>query len=1045
MDTYIHATSCDPQAADEEEEEMPALIPDDLEGATKVGQTGYINSGVTFQCSSYLLALHYCIRVVTTPVQDMLYNAIDASGERWEKAELAKSARGLDRRCRVNIIARSEWEQEAMQKLGDLFYSEDVWLSVDPTACTVRLRAKVSCIMCTIGCCIVEYGIDINSEAPISLFLTLLHPGGIRAAIDEMGCKKKWDRFTHSWHHYFTSGGRSLDDGDARADLMAIQILGWTDNGPIESKHVSIRRELNIYGTQAKPVNVLNLSTRHILRTCRRIRFANNANKKKRIGKQRRTGDRVASKTKKRGGGGGYRAFVSEKTRGMPGGCHQPQLELHVTWGKMGTKERAPYITAGQAGTLSHREGKHAFALPRREVDRCISRQRDLVVVGETRRAIMDNASLAVEGESAPEFEHASSAASPIEEWSCGLRRSITDARRTKQNDDIRTEVVDAALVQFEAASDNANDLPPQLQSAASDTRQSPMPENTSVHFRHHVGNWGDMIDQVEIAVSVKGPSKLGKTMMALLEKDLRHHNQLIWMANIPALKKDDAKKRSGPCHGKGGCYCHANGKYTIAFERKYNSIVSTRFPAKTQARKNLHKTKVFAMFSGEMPRPHPIGDGVPMILEPEQHWFMIGRQSFQPVYSYFQSYECDTRICDGIADVVPLRGTWYFQKQDRAFKPLCKQLCWTVRFFQIIENENLLGAMRAYDAHSSELRGWPDEDDRIACLWVGPDDMERISKIEARREAAAARREAKRIVGIDVMPEVVEPNGDGGGDISGESDGCDQPSDCAASDDSDARPADPLEDDHDDHTALDDDALFGFDLFGRWEDFSNEDKRNEVRMQFQLVFIYVLLDPQRPPDLLSRTAHFFRHFHVCVLGRLLGLCFIPSSPPTPPQTHPPPAALPPRPPPPGQFGADPAQDFTFEAVGSGKYRISSGRGRHLEAGGGAWGGPLGMGDLWGWGASWDGEALGSRTGAQGREGGACGLLPSLVYACIASIVRCVVVVFSVFVDPHNMACITVTLSSTQHGMHYSHTVIRSQHITHHTSHHITHHNGHNT
>ena len=104
---------------------------------------------------------------------------------------------------------------------------------------------------------------------------------------------------------------------------------------------------------------------------------------------------------------------------------------------------------------------------------------------------------------------------------------------------------------------------------------------------------------------------------------------------------------------------------------------------------------------------------------------------------------------------------------------------------------------MRAYDAHSSELRGWPDEHDRIACVWDGPDDMERISKIEARREAAAARREATRIAGIDVMPEVVEPNGDGGGDISGESDGCDQPSDCAASDDSDARPADPLEDDH--------------------------------------------------------------------------------------------------------------------------------------------------------------------------------------------------------------------------------------------------------
>ena len=123
--------------------------------------------------------------------------------------------------------------------------------------------------MSAVGCCLRKYVFDAHQKYPYKAFTWLEDPAGISGGVDSESCVRRFDRFTRSFCNYLTKHG-GLDCAEARADLACMRALCFVDNAAIEARHASIRREVVVLSSQTHPDELVDISSRFVLRCLRR-------------------------------------------------------------------------------------------------------------------------------------------------------------------------------------------------------------------------------------------------------------------------------------------------------------------------------------------------------------------------------------------------------------------------------------------------------------------------------------------------------------------------------------------------------------------------------------------------------------------------------------------------------------------------------------------------------------------------------------------------------------------------------------------------------
>ena len=316
---------------------------------------------------------------VLNPLQALRNRQFELAGRRWDRQQELRVARAAaagrpaigSRDYRVLISATCTTEKKFFNELLALMAPTDCWRTLPNASQTVTMRSLAFRLLSRAGAVVHELLVVPQRGFPWRLFELLRDPGLAVNMSTTPICQL--DRFSYDFVREFPELGAS----HVVPILHSLAVEFASDTGEIETLHASIRRRLlaATHNTHAELFSVLgsewialqaksSAPRGHVFYTAPRETVM------KRAARERR------------GGGGGYRAYVSDQVR-VQGRPFDRQPEFASEWSNMSDETRKKYITDGAQATRKHRVGEHAFGPTRRK---------DIIRLDESKR-IADSAS----------------------------------------------------------------------------------------------------------------------------------------------------------------------------------------------------------------------------------------------------------------------------------------------------------------------------------------------------------------------------------------------------------------------------------------------------------------------------------------------------------------------------------------------------------------------------------------------------------------------------------------------------------------------------
>lgn len=247
-------------------------------------------------------------------------------------------------------------------------------------------------------------------------------------------------------------------------------------------------------------------------------------------------------------------------------------------------------------------------------------------------------------------------------------------------------------------------------------------------------------------------------------------------------------------------------------------------FPPKSQMRKRLQGAHISMLYTGTSVAAEASSDEKPL-----QLWFHIGRTRLKPYHLYLQRLECDVYLPREHEGIVNLRACWSFQSLWKVLHAMDRELRWGLRFFKVCESARLLGTVVPSHVQVEELFRGEVYEEADFDFWSGPPDV-----LAATRQRKPRRKPAAAVVGVAPNADAAEEEvgdksdeefalSDGEGayyeeDFGAGDEGDDFIQGIPAAGDEDVGLGDLHEGD------LDDEALFGPDIFANWDDHGDPD-----------------------------------------------------------------------------------------------------------------------------------------------------------------------------------------------------------------------------
>lgn len=682
------------------------------------------------------------MRLALAPIENIMHEALRVSAERWNRAQMATAAKGGDRQTLLGICNSMVLETKADNLLSQLFEDPSRWQLLPAYARTVAIRTSLLQIVAAIGCCLRLYLIDHHSNYPFKTFGWLQHPEGLRAALGEETCRKRLDRWTSSWVAWWEGSEEGLDSPAAVADLRACSLLSFVDNAAIEARHASIRREIVTLATQTHAKNFQDTSGRFVLRGVRQRDILDRSLLPQ---PQEEAHDRGAGGggdhqhiaqggpaiKKHRGGGGSWRAFMSERSRNSGG----LQLEAaSAAYRGLTAEQRAELDRRGEAGRVAHRLGGIAFGATKQDIDRAFARSRrcheDESIKAEIARDI------------AAGLDHRGK---PIEvprslSWEQGLQHIKSEIARGRRYTALYDEVAKDILQKFVAenvAIDDDGML--EATSQVKECMQSccvlplmPQPSGAQATLRHVHAPFTRVLETLQKALLVDAKSELGQVTTSIIDSMWNELHSPVSSAEVPSFTKAEALNSDSMCFKAGFCLCTDAGKKTVLMKSNFCSALTRCCPAKTSARAQLMSSMVVLLFEG-----HSVDVGHGSLHEcptiTEHQWAYVGHQQLSLVLSYFLKADGPIVAQEPLHSPIDLHLLWDFATVWRLLHDLDKSMAWSFRIFSLACNSRPVGDMHLNRCSIVETPFGYEIGDAV-CFWRGPPDEAKATKPQGRR-----------------------------------------------------------------------------------------------------------------------------------------------------------------------------------------------------------------------------------------------------------------------------------------------------------------------
>lgn len=300
------------------------------------------------------------MRLVLEPMRQMLSAKLYASGDRSEVEQRTLELMGSlcgdgevpPRSFRVLISALSVHELAAQRKLKMLFDDAIMWSLLHQTCFTEACNVKIFRMLSRQGALIEELLIHRQSRCPYFLFTALLGPEQAARVMSQTRCCR--DPFVDQFlrcHDITTEAGRLR--------LLAMAQVIFTDIARIECLHGDLRRILVKMGVQTHSPDLSLACGRWMASQWRKQMnrldsfqwpsCVGNVDSEEHRQPQQ---PHQPAKKARTGGGGAWRAFVSEQTRG----CHGlPELgEVAAAYRGLAADVRDRLAARGAVGTRAH-------------------------------------------------------------------------------------------------------------------------------------------------------------------------------------------------------------------------------------------------------------------------------------------------------------------------------------------------------------------------------------------------------------------------------------------------------------------------------------------------------------------------------------------------------------------------------------------------------------------------------------------------------------------------------------------------------------------
>jgi len=316
------------------------------------------------------------------------------SGSAWEQRQRAEECRAVAqgqsgfnlRSYRVLSVAQGIPDAEALALCKQLLSDPDMW-RVIPENCRSSLLRSTVFKMLSRTLCLLEEFKEYRSTYPFKAFKLLVDTDLETEILRDSHLHDNW---TAAFVKHYTSEGKGgIASTLALADVRCTLMLAMQDTVPVEVWHSRFRRQLEGSSVQTHRQALEDASAAELLRRFRSIEKLFVAIRppgapaepptaaQSEVAAEGPTAVEVgaggqAEKRRKVGGGGAYRAFISQQAKNRTG---TPQFggELSQRYREAmeDPVQRAALLEAGRLASAAHRRGqKHVFGEGKRDLDR---------------------------------------------------------------------------------------------------------------------------------------------------------------------------------------------------------------------------------------------------------------------------------------------------------------------------------------------------------------------------------------------------------------------------------------------------------------------------------------------------------------------------------------------------------------------------------------------------------------------------------------------------------------------------------------------------
>ena len=296
------------------------------------------------------------------PILRLLVSLLYISSKRWTREQYARSAKGLPRQFRL-LVAHQCVEPRKLIKSAVTLMRRPPRAIPEADWCQ-GVSTLAFTMLSRLACSVHQLFVWRLQKYPYALMPAVNGGEEAVAIFNQKRCLQ--DQVTQELCKVFSSPA-SFSSRNCIELVQAIAILADTDIGAIERQH-TIGRKIIQSRSLTTAVGLQTLSADWVLRQTSQancdalsyLYFDSQSVVRKLQRKQKRNQKPKRPQKARRGGGGGFRAFLSSTTRGEKASGLSWKNSAK-TWRAMTAEEKKPFEEMGALGTASHKRGYSSF------------------------------------------------------------------------------------------------------------------------------------------------------------------------------------------------------------------------------------------------------------------------------------------------------------------------------------------------------------------------------------------------------------------------------------------------------------------------------------------------------------------------------------------------------------------------------------------------------------------------------------------------------------------------------------------------------------